>query len=104
MKPITHEARDKVYGERAEEYGEASKYMPMVAGLWSQYTGTELNVTDVCVMLAMLKMTRLKHNPDHRDSKIDICGYMEVSEKAKQPEAAATTPNIIADAVSNGAT
>jgi len=83
MKSITEEAREKVYGDRADAYGDAGVYMRLVAGLWSEYTGVKLNVTDVCAMQAMLKISRLKHNPDHRDSKVDVCGYMEVSEKAK---------------------
>jgi hypothetical protein len=89
MKTINEEARDKVYGDRADEYGDAKEYMTMAASLWSSYSGAKLNVTDVCVMLAMLKMTRLKFNPNHRDSKVDICGYMEVSEKAKAAKAIA---------------
>lgn len=72
---IAEEAANIIYGDREKTYGEPDKNLKVIGDLWTAYTGTELNAHDVCNMMALLKIARLKNSPDHRDSKVDVIGY-----------------------------
>ena len=41
-----------------------------------QYTESTISPLDVSVMMTLLKIARLKSNPDNIDNWIDACGYM----------------------------
>ena len=49
-----------------------------IADLWTAYLGFDLIITDrdVAAMMTLLKIARLKSNPDNADNWIDACGYM----------------------------
>lgn len=78
---ISQESEKVIYGDREQTYGEPAKNLNVVAGLWTAYTGTELNAHDVCNMMALLKIARIKNCPDHRDSKVDLIGYTLLHER-----------------------
>ena len=43
--------------------------------MWTTYKGVEFTPHDVPVMLALLKVARIKQNPEHVDNYVDMCGY-----------------------------
>lgn len=78
---IADKAKEIVEGDREKTYGDPGKNLTMIAGLWSAYLGVEMKATDVCSMMCMLKIARLKNQPDHEDSKVDIIGYTLLHDK-----------------------
>lgn len=76
-------AADLINGERQKHYGTPQDNFGTTAKMWSAYLDIEISASDVCHLMTLLKICRLKRGP-HRDSSIDACGYMalgaEVSE------------------------
>lgn len=60
------------------------KNIRMIAGLWSAYLGHEISDQDMCNMIIMLKLPRLKNTSHHKDSLINIIGYTLLKEMIKQ--------------------
>lgn len=46
-----------------------------IAGLWSSFLDKDVKPSEVAIMLGLLKIARLKTNPVHRDSWVDLAGY-----------------------------
>lgn len=80
MTGITDEAKIIVEGQRNEDYGNINDSFNRIAGLWSAYTGITLDKYDVAKMMMLLKISRAK-NGNHRDSYVDIVGYVECVDK-----------------------
>ncbi len=80
---ITQEAQDIVHGERQQDYGDMGESFRRIAGLWSAYLGRHIDVFDVAKMMILLKVSRAK-NQNHRDSYVDIVGYVECIDKLLQ--------------------
>ena len=80
---ITTEAQEIVNGERKHEYGDTVESFRSIAGLWSAYLGVPITSFDVCKLMILLKVSRSKRN-NHRDSLIDIVGYIECIDKLLQ--------------------
>lgn len=68
-------AHDIVHGDREKTYGDPGKNLRLIAQYWSAHTGITLTETDVCIMMMMLKIARLRNDQEHDDSWIDIIGY-----------------------------
>ena len=64
-----------VLQDRASQYGGPEDTFGRIAKLWSAYLGTKLDGTDVAAMMGLLKIARLRANPTHGDSWIDLAGY-----------------------------
>ena len=64
-----------INGERQAHYGTPQDNFGTTAEMWTAYLGRDISPADVCHMMALLKIARLKRGP-HRDSSIDACGYM----------------------------
>ncbi len=77
---ITNEAQELVNGERRQDYGDMKESFMRIAGLWSAYLGVHIDHLDVGKMMVLLKVSRAKHN-NHRDSYVDIVGYVECIDK-----------------------
>lgn len=73
---ILNQAEQYVTKDRAADHGDMEDNFREIAELWTQYTGHTLRSTDVAVMMTLLKIARLKSNPDNADNWIDACGYM----------------------------
>lgn len=73
--PIDDEAWRLVYGDRGQSYGNPTGDFGRTAGMWSELFGEELKPLDVAKAMIALKLSRLKHKPDHWDSWADIIGY-----------------------------
>ncbi len=77
---ITQEATELVGGERAKDYGDMNASFTRIAGLWSAYLGIHVDKYDVAKMMILLKVSRAKDS-NHRDSYVDIVGYVECIDK-----------------------
>lgn len=77
---IAKEAQEIVNGERQQDYGDMAESFKRIAGLWSSYLGVHVDYLDVGKMMILLKVSRAKHN-NHRDSYVDIVGYVECIDK-----------------------
>jgi hypothetical protein len=77
---ITEEAHNLVNGDRRTDYGDMADSFKRISGLWSAYLGSHVDSLDVAKMMILLKVSRTKHN-NHRDSYIDIVGYVECADQ-----------------------
>jgi len=72
---VLEEAINLTNGDRARDYGEPSKNFQTIADMWSAYLGYGVSARDVCNMMALLKIARLK-NGQSRDSSLDGAAYL----------------------------
>lgn len=72
---ILEKAKDCVCGQRQLEYGTPEDNFGLIARLWSDYTGAQITSTDVAMMMALLKIARIKHGNAVEDSYVDLAGY-----------------------------
>jgi hypothetical protein len=72
---VLAEAMDLINGERQANYGTPQDNFGCIAGLWSAYLDYPVSPADVCHMMALLKIARLR-NGQHRDSSVDGAGYL----------------------------
>ena len=72
---ILSTARSYITRDRQADHGDAEDNFSRIAGYWSLHTGTTLTSTDVAVMMALLKVARIKQNPQHVDNWVDGAGY-----------------------------
>ena len=68
-------ANDIVNGTREGEYGSPENNFKMIAALWSIYIDREITPQDVAVMMALLKIARIKTGTFKADSYVDLAGY-----------------------------
>ncbi|HEX4044673.1 MAG TPA: DUF6378 domain-containing protein [Gammaproteobacteria bacterium] len=73
---MLQEAQKIVNGQRREDYGDIEASFCRVARLWSAYLDFGIDKYDVAKMMILLKVSRAKDN-NHRDSFVDIAGYIE---------------------------
>lgn len=88
-------AKKCVCGDREEDYGTPEDSFNNIARLWSAYTGHAYTPVDVSVMMALLKVARIKGGYKV-DSFVDLAGYAacagelaELAEEAKKETAIA---------------
>lgn len=73
---ILQAARRCVCGQRESDHGRPEENFGVIAGLWSAYKGAEFSPLDVAMMMALLKIARIKTGTAAEDSFVDACGYM----------------------------
>jgi hypothetical protein len=61
--------------DRGLNYGKPEDSFAKTAALWTAFLGYPVKVTDVPIMLALLKVARLANDPTHGDSAVDLAGY-----------------------------
>ncbi len=71
---ILEAARKCVCGEREQEYGKPENNFALVGKLWEAYMGYSYTAKDVAMMLALLKVARIKTGVKG-DSFVDLAGY-----------------------------
>ena len=64
-----------ILAQRRAAYGEAAKSMTAIAARWSITLGQTVTPAQVVLCMIDLKLTRLAHDPKHRDSALDVLGY-----------------------------
>lgn len=72
---ILETSRKCVCGEREQDYGKPEDNFKRVAALWSAYTGHSFTAVDVAMMMALLKIARIKTGTGTADGFIDLAGY-----------------------------
>jgi Domain of unknown function (DUF6378) len=71
---ILHQAA-KIVAQRRRQYGPPAEHFEQVAQRWSLTIGTAVTPQDVLPCQLDLKLVRLAHDPEHRDSLVDLIGY-----------------------------
>jgi hypothetical protein len=64
-----------VCGEREQDYGTPENNFARIARLWRAYSGHEYTPVDVAMMMALLKIARIKTGTGTADSFVDLAGY-----------------------------
>lgn len=72
---ILKEAGEVISKDRNATHGEPEDSFAAIAKLWGAYLDMVFSPADAAVMLALLKVARLKHNPDNKDNWLDAVGY-----------------------------
>lgn len=72
-KALLDEAKD-IIGDRGLEYGHPAVNIKRISELWSSYFGREVDPLDVCICMALVKISRLVETPK-RDSFVDLVSY-----------------------------
>lgn len=88
---VLTEANGLINGERQQQYGHPKVNFHKVALLWNAYLGirndptSPLSPHDVTILMSQLKLARLvKENFTHRDSNVDMLGYIGIVELLNQ--------------------
>jgi hypothetical protein len=72
---LLREAESLVNGPRNDTYGPPKDDFARTAKLWAGYLGVDIEAHDVAALMILLKISRLRISPDHRDSWTDAAGY-----------------------------
>lgn len=72
---ILDEAKKCVCGHREQDYGSPEDNFGTIANLWGAYKCVQFTPHDVAVMMALLKIARIKNGGGSCDSYVDLAGY-----------------------------
>ena len=64
-----------IIAERGASYGDFGESVAAIAKRWSITFGHHVTPSQVVLCMIDLKLTRLAHDPMHRDSVLDVIGY-----------------------------
>lgn len=84
---VLQTAEALIYGQRADEYGDAFDSFSNIAAGWSVILGVQVPPEAVALCMDWLKTCRLINTPAHRDSIVDKAGYAGCYEKIQQGRA-----------------
>ena len=95
---VLEEAKDLIYGQRADDYGDAQSNFQRMADLVNpiiKKADGNLTATDMALLMIQVKIARLQETPDHEDSWIDIAGYAALGAQiaVTGPERPPTAPS-----------
>lgn len=84
---ILRDAADIVEGVRSTTHGDKERSFEVIAGLWNVYLRgrsidpglSNITASEVCVMMALLKIARSAFNGSVRDHYVDGAGYLGVA-------------------------
>ena len=83
-KSVLEEAHETIYGDREQTYGDPGKNLRTIASMWSAYLDKDVTYQDVCNMMVLMKVARLKNTPNHHDSLVDIAGYTALQDRVNR--------------------
>lgn len=72
---ILQAAQRCVCGQRESDHGRPEENFSVIADLWSAYKGMEFSPLDVALMMALLKIARIRTGTATEDSFVDLAGY-----------------------------
>ena len=76
---ILDAAKKCVCGQREQDYGTPESNFQLIADLWNAYLyqdfKTVISATDVAMMMALMKIARIKNGGGTGDSFVDLAGY-----------------------------
>ena len=61
--------------DREGQYGSPENNFSLIAELWSVYKGETFTAEDVAMMMALLKIARIKAGKRKADNYVDLAGY-----------------------------
>lgn len=73
---VLREATKCVCESRESEYGSPENNFNLISSFWSDYLGTKVSPVDVSMMMALLKIARIKSGRFKEDSFVDAAGYI----------------------------
>jgi len=82
---VLNEASALINGQRESDYGTPEQSFGCIAAMWSAYLGKPMTASDVCNMMTLLKVARLRNGP-HRDSNVDGAGYMALGAELSEEQ------------------
>lgn len=69
-------AKALVTKDRADQHGDMENNFTTIAEYWSTHLGFQVLPQDVGIMMALLKIARMKSNVVYKDNYEDGCGYL----------------------------
>jgi hypothetical protein len=74
---ILEEAQRCVCADREQQYGPPESNFGLIARLWREYLDTDnpISAHDVAIMMAMVKIARIKSGQRKTDNYVDLAGY-----------------------------
>ena len=72
---MTRSEKDLINGQRQQDYGSTEENFKTIAQLWTEYTGALITSVDVCCMMLLLKIARVKNGTGTEDCFSDMVGY-----------------------------
>ena len=72
---ILEAAKKLITEDRHRQHGDAHITMKKIAQYWTTYRGVNINGSDGCMMMALLKIARQQFNSGSRDNYQDSAGY-----------------------------
>lgn len=72
---VLNKAMECINGQREQDYGSPEDNFGVIASFWTIYTGTVISAQDVAMMMALLKIARIKNGGGTGDSFVDLAGY-----------------------------
>lgn len=73
---ILYAAKEIVSKNREQDYGPPENNFTIIANLWNAYLGSnEITPEDVAIMMALLKIGRIRTGNGKADNYIDLAGY-----------------------------
>lgn len=85
---ILKKAENVVNGDRDQTYGQPEDNFAVIADLWGAYKGVKFTRVDVSMMMSLLKIARIKSNPEKGDSYVDLAGYAACAAECANKEGA----------------
>lgn len=62
--------------DRMATHGQPENNLARIADLWAAYLGVDVTAIDAAAMMTLMKLARIKGNPQHVDSWTDGIGYL----------------------------
>ena len=82
---VLEEAIGLINGPRQSHYGTPQESFGATSHMWSAYLGIKVSPGDVCRLMCLLKLARLR-NGRHYDSSCDGAGYMALGAECDSSE------------------
>lgn len=89
---ILEAARKCVCGEREQDYGSPEDNFTLIGRLWGVYKGVTFTPKDVAIMMALLKIARIRTG-NSSDSFVDLAGYAACAGEIAAKEATSYVSN-----------
>lgn len=83
---LLDEAAHLINGERDAVYGPPVINHTRIADLWTAYLGYDIQPSEVAIMLALVKVSRLAASPQHRDSYTDLAAYAAIAWECQEAD------------------
>ena len=76
---ILDAAKKIVTGDREKQYGKPEDNFAVIAEFWATYIGNPISSEDVAIMMALLKIARIRSGNYKADSFVDGVGYLSLA-------------------------